>query len=153
MRDRLIELLLTDVECDKDGHGDCSMCEYEYAEYECAKYLSTRIADFLIASGDLLPPCKVGDTVYVIGRTYTECHLGLTPDFDLCAGCEDECDSRESHVIQEKKVKSISYDGSNFGALVDDGSTIYKKFDTSNRYSVFITKEEAEQVLAERKVL
>lgn len=101
----------------------------------------------------IVPPCKVGDTVYVIGRTYTECHLGLTPDFDRCAGCEDECDSRKSLVIREKKVKSISYDGSHFGALVDDGSTIYKKFGTSNRYSVFITKEEAEQVLAERKVL
>ena len=152
MYDRLLELLFTDFECDKDGHGDCSMCEYKYSADKCAKYLSTRIVDFLIASGVIAPPCKVGDTVYVIERAYTKCHLGLTPDFDRCAGCEDECDSRESRVIQEKKVKSISYDGSHFGALVD-GSTIYKKFGTSNQYSVFITKEEAEQVLAERKVL
>ena len=65
MRDRLVELLLTDVECDKDGHGDCSMCEYKYADDECAKYFSERIADFLLENGVIVPPCKVGDIVYL----------------------------------------------------------------------------------------
>lgn len=51
VRRRLVELALTDIECDKDGHGDCSMCEYRYADGECAKYYSGVIVDFFIKNG------------------------------------------------------------------------------------------------------
>lgn len=51
LKQRLIELLLTDIECDKDGHGDCSMCEYRFSDDGCAKHLSVITAEFLIANG------------------------------------------------------------------------------------------------------
>ena len=51
LKQRLIELVLTDVECDKDGHGDCSMCEYSYSDDNCFKYYSGVMTDFLIANG------------------------------------------------------------------------------------------------------
>lgn len=44
-RDRLIELLNTDM----------SGCDGDYAE---------ELADYLIANGVIVPPCKVGDTIY-----------------------------------------------------------------------------------------
>lgn len=143
MLDRLVDLI-NEAKDEYPTIPSVNCCKPTFAYY---------LANRLLADGAIVPPCKVGDTVYVIGRTYTECHLGTTPNLDSCDGCEDECDSRKSLVVQEKKVKSLSYDGSHFGALVDDGSTIYRKFGTSNRYSAFITKEEAEQALAERKVL
>ena len=51
VRQRLIDLALTEIECDKDGHGDCSRCEYRYADDECAKYYSGIMVDFFIANG------------------------------------------------------------------------------------------------------
>lgn len=51
LKQRLIELVLTDVECDKDGHGDCSMCEPRYSDDSCFKYYAGVITDFLIANG------------------------------------------------------------------------------------------------------
>ena len=57
MRDRLIELLeqiagMTDDNACKDCDGDCVRCAYE------------TVADYLLANGVIVPPCKVGDTVY-----------------------------------------------------------------------------------------
>ena len=45
MRNRLIKLLNTDM----------SGCDGDYAE---------ELADYLIANGVIVPPCKVGDTIY-----------------------------------------------------------------------------------------
>lgn len=71
-RDRLIELLETDLECNKDGHGDCSMCEYEYADNDCIRQISIQTADYLLASGVTVPPCKVGDKLYIITNVSQE---------------------------------------------------------------------------------
>ena len=34
----------------------------------CARHWAEIIADYLLANGVIVPPCKVGDTVYVISR-------------------------------------------------------------------------------------
>lgn len=51
MRDRLVELL---KKADKYASGVCT--DYDEAQEVCA--------DFLLAEGVIVPPCKVGDTVY-----------------------------------------------------------------------------------------
>ena len=124
MRDRLIKLLETDVECNKDGHGDCSMCEYKYADDKCAHYLSNIIADFLLANGVIVPPVSVGQTVY---RKY------WNGGFVKCT----------VSMITQKADKSfkirLSYNGSVGDYTEDDfGKT------------VFLTKEEAEAELVKR---
>lgn len=53
MRDRLIELI-----CDKLQDG----CECYCNHPPCGKCKD--IADYLFANGVIVPPCKVGDTVY-----------------------------------------------------------------------------------------
>ena len=71
MRDRLIELL-QDIEhqpektCPKQGTGEeCGDCQYKLeTEKWCDLY--ARKADYLIAKGVIVPPCKVGDIVYEI---------------------------------------------------------------------------------------
>lgn len=67
-RDRLIELIQSAV----DG---------------CARHWAEKIADYLIANGVIVPPCKVGDTVYEITT---------------------------SEEIKQRKVKDIIYDNDGF---------------------------------------
>ena len=55
-RDRLIELI-----CDKIQDGHCiGYCNHPPCN-QCKD-----LADYLIANGVIVPPCRVGDTVYVI---------------------------------------------------------------------------------------
>jgi hypothetical protein len=65
MKDRLVELLMTEVECNKDGHGDCSMCPNKYADKECERHIARLTADYLLKNGVIVPPCNVGDTVWI----------------------------------------------------------------------------------------
>lgn len=69
MRDRLIELVSKARE--KCNLTNCCDCEYRDAEplTNCYSYL---IADQLLESGVIVPPCKVGDTVYRISKRYGE---------------------------------------------------------------------------------
>lgn len=78
-------------------------------------------------------PCKVGDTVYKVW--YKPCHLGETmPDSYDCCGCMDECDLELA--IFEYKVDSITFIINEF--VLTTKNIVY-----------FLTKEEAEQKLAE----
>ena len=58
-RERLIELLMQgDIAAAKQGVFNCCMCRRE-AEI---------LADFLLENGVIVPPCKVGDMVYIFER-------------------------------------------------------------------------------------
>ena len=125
MRKRLLELLMTDIECNKDGLGECSRCEYEYAEVECAKYLTGIITDFLLEHGVIALPVTIGQPVW-----------------ELCRWQHKETEIREGKVsmLQQKADKSwkirISVNSSVYDITLDE---IGKK--------VFLTKEAAEQAL------
>ena len=64
MCDRLIELI--QQADDKCGHTSCGECGRFGTEYDC---LIGLIADYLLANGVIVPPCKVGDTVWVVNKT------------------------------------------------------------------------------------
>lgn len=66
MRNNLIELLETELECNKDGHGDCEMCEYKYASKACIRHISEITADYMLAHNVIVAPVKPNDTVYTI---------------------------------------------------------------------------------------
>lgn len=68
MRTKLYDLLMTEVECDYEGHGDCSMCPHRYSDKDCQARITNIIADFLISSGVVILPVKPRDTVYTISR-------------------------------------------------------------------------------------
>lgn len=62
MRERLIELISqADEECKHTK--DCKSCSGYGKGSMCMNY---HIADHLIANGVIVPPCKVGDVVYVV---------------------------------------------------------------------------------------
>lgn len=61
MRDRLIELI-KQTRCDKkcDGFENAEVCK------GCTAYeMYIKNADYLLANGVIVPPCKVGNFVYV----------------------------------------------------------------------------------------
>lgn len=58
MRDRLIELLDKGNETFRNGEGDCGD-------------LLEHLADHLLSEGVIVPPCKVGDTIWYINQNYS----------------------------------------------------------------------------------
>lgn len=67
MRDRLIELL--------------KMVEYQYIETH--SIMTQNVADFLLQRGVIVPPCKVGDTVYCIIKGFSDVMRGRVCSFIL----------------------------------------------------------------------
>ena len=113
MKDRLIELI-------KEGNGG-----YDFNSLE-------RIVEHLLSNGVIIPPCKVGDTVYGIwscgkhGKSIAEfevAHIDINylPEIEIS--------------FRKKTTTGYYY----FAKLCDIGKT------------VFFTKEEAEKALAERE--
>ena len=111
MRDRLIELIKQAKKKTKNANCDIGR--------------NMIFADYLLANGVIVPPCKVGDTVYVV------------EDW----GYKKELKEKEIGVIVIKGTNEFSKElwedvyGGVIGTFADFGKT------------VFLTKEEAEQTL------
>ena len=132
MRDRLIGLLSTGFECGLSENGDCSNCPHEPFENECFAHWCKERADYLIANGVILPPCKVGDTVYYIEGAYY---------------------NSKRKTVSPIKVTEISWkcdrSGRDLGFALIANGTRYK-FSSIGK-TVFLTREEAEKKLKENK--
>lgn len=126
MRDRLIELLLKDLECDKNGNGNCEMCEYKYADKKCEKYLIRILADHLLANGVILPPCKVGDELFRIIKLTSGAYKPFVPTLP---------DKVEPYGIFYK------------GLMGEYRCIPFEEFGKT----VFLTREEAEKALREKE--
>ena len=93
----------------------------------CAKHWADIIADYLIANGVIVPPCKIGDKVYEIWDMFPQ-------------------------TIMESEVGCIVQKGTNdfsmelwldaYGGVICSSSDIGK--------TAFLTRKEAEKALAER---
>lgn len=115
MRDRLIELIQSSV-------GGC------------ARHWAEVIADHILAAGCILPPCKVGETVYkVVGdkrvKKPYECNV-----VGVWVSADDE--RNDAHLV---RYVSGVFDCSFSVPWTEFGKT------------VFLTKEQAERALAERR--
>ena len=113
-RERLVELLKNDS-CQSPMLCDPN-CKYANLK----RCYEERTADYLLENGVIVPPVKVGDTVYIIERGNYIIPL---------------CGHRKPHW--EKKIEKCSFkywmlDNHKFGE------------------NIFLTREEAEKALAER---
>ena len=128
-RDRLIELT----------SGLPFSAEYEkYNSLEFAEHL----ADHLLSNGVIVPPCKVGDTVYIKNRPLIISFLHIENEvYDVvqfdCDDCGD-CPFYEDDVSFEGE-----HDCKTMGYIQFTEKDIGK--------TVFLTKEEAEKALKERE--
>lgn len=123
MRDRLVELI--------DDYIHYVDVKEWYSEE-----LDEGLADYLIEEGNVIvPPCKVGDTVYYISERYTECTAYRERYSEYsCSGCDVYCDSIKERYIVEVEINNIHWI---FNMWEEFGKT------------VFLTKEEAEKALKE----
>lgn len=88
------------------------------------------VADYLLDNGVIVPPCKVGDTVYFPMETNGECE----PYVDVGTVFAIGIDERHTMWISVRYESGMNY------------------YHTSNGFgkTVFLTREEAEKALAER---
>lgn len=122
-RERLIELInAAHIKCANIDCADDECCEYEMAttpEMNCRDLL---YVDYLLANGVIVPPCKVGDTVYIVDET-----------------------SNEETGIDKAKVTEICYNG--VFVYFDIDKDTYKYSAGQIGKTVFPTKEEALKAL------
>ena len=111
MKERLIELLSKTI-YPKEGDDPAEV-----------------VADYLLANGVIVPPCKVGDTVYFIYETYDEEGINR---------CVLDC-----------KVEQLGIDSKSTWFQLGVKLSGYFRNNTLDK-TVFLTKEEAEKALAER---
>lgn len=149
MRDRLVELLCN-VKCEgEECFGNCphrigQKCNKVQRLEMCSVFA---IADHLLAAGVIVPPCKVGDTVYSIKATYSsKCHLGTYWDEIRCNGCECTCDSHSTYSIQEETVIELSCGGRYWRVKTNktNGNFVFL---SDTPYGRYLTREEAEEAL------
>lgn len=127
MRDRLVELLKS-----KTAPWEYLLCKSNIEA----------LADYLIENGAIVPPCKVGDTVYVDGNSWSEY---------ACIHYENEFIHSKFFVIGEivSIVKTKKQLLMKIRVESANHSRYYHKRYTVNAIgkTVFLTKEEAEQAL------
>lgn len=145
MRERLIELLI-------DGLGESEILSHMYGEPIGTDF--QKFADYLLQNGVVVLPCKIGDRVYQYGKAFTRCsaydYKPRYEDDSECEGCCAKCDSECVDELYTGTVSQIQYgDGWTHVIVkcdnaIDNGSYIV-------RLTVFLTKEEAAEVLERGK--
>lgn len=143
MRDRLLELLCN---CPSKIMGANMFLEK----------ISAELADHLLKNGVIAPPCKVGETVYVIKR----CRCGKPENYDLKA-CGRKIVAKTPKVLarvmfQEtgKRLKP-NYTGKIEYEIAPKGTICYSLYEkqftlkmlTEIGKTVFFSRKEAEQAL------
>lgn len=114
MRERLIESLLR---CDKEY--DVLSC---YNKRPKRRQAAEIIADGLLASGAIMPPCKVGDILYM--------PLGKILEYEVI-----------SWLMREEGLQLVTHSRTTGG--------LYRIWAACIGKTVFLTKEEAEAALKE----
>lgn len=109
-RERLLELVCKglDTECG----SECYLPSKQYCKECCG------VTDYLLDKGVLVPPCKVGDTVWIVDEN-----------------------SNEFDGIDECKISRIIWDGTSFLLMFDKDNFGY--YDYSIGKKVFLSREDA----------
>ena len=138
MRDRLInELKKAKTNCLIKETGGCLACKYRNR----ADCTIENIADRLLANGVIVPPCKVGDTVYSLREVSCE-------DIDeVHTVCEHYGFGTYDRICTLEKPQKCPYRYRIFKSLVTEYNLL--SFARLWGKTVFLTKEEAKEKLKE----
>lgn len=130
MRDRLAELIA-------DSFG------VDPAYFDVDQFA---LADHLLANGVILPPCKVGDTVYSLDDYVSDssgcrlCEHFFAEGFGDLPECGKTKDGRKAAECTEIKEETVTY----------RDILRHLSFDHFGK-TVFLTREEAEKALREKE--
>lgn len=109
------------------------------------KKIKERVADYLIANGVIVPPVKVGDTVYIKGEALEISFMQMSKEETLYC-IQLDCGERDCYVCPFYEDE-VSWEGEHdcrtYGYIEFTASDIGK--------TVFLTREEAEKALKERE--
>lgn len=113
--------------CPRPDDVTCKGCKYDLEEGcdMCGRY-----ADYLLANGVIVPPVKIGQTVYLPCETDGECEPYVDVGTVFAIGID------EGHTMWI----SVRY---------ESGLRYYHTLDDFDK-TIFITREDAEKALAER---
>lgn len=114
MRDRLSQLIFNKL---SETCGECS-------SLECTE----KLTDYLLANGVIVPPCKVGDTVYFVARNSGR-PIGTIYEIE---------------IVQIARRKEGFHAKGRFKGNLNEFEIRYFKIDN---YSFFLIREEAEAAL------
>ena len=123
-KERLKKLIAEGQIC--PGEAYCITCKY-LSDGDCD---TTRLADYLLEKGVIIPPVKIGQTVYVITKTDIRAYKVHTI---VVGDAYHKC-----YFFAEWYYDSLALHNADFD-FADVGKT------------VFLTKEEAQKVLEERE--
>lgn len=146
MRERLLKLIKeADDICSKTKQ--CEGCIGFGKGEECVNFL---IADHLLANGVIVPPCKVGDVLYVLG-TCKDLFLVTTspcPYEDVCwvTDCNSAADVKR---VFPATVECIGIGDHDIYTICFE-SIDYEYYSTEIGKTVFLSYEEAEAALKGR---
>lgn len=130
MRDKLLELL--------SYFGD----GYKIENRRLYETKITDIADYLLANGVIVPPCKVGDTVYVKWRLHRNSNDGIYPVKVYALRWDEK--KNNFRVCVEGKFEISAYGGK----YTHHYQATFVWHNVGK--TVFLSQEEAEKALAER---
>lgn len=133
MRERLIELLLNKScwkrECPEVQCDECGCIPLASGDSE-------KVADYLLENGVIVPPCKVGDTVYVNPKTWGGIsfihydNLFIHSKYFLVAEVVSVIKTRKQNLIKLKVYNRTTY------------TPEYRRYPISSiSKTVFLTKE------------
>ena len=130
-RERLIELLKNNYSCRIEDCKKCGLCD------KCFIY---READYLLANGVIVPPCKVGDDVWVIDREDGEA-VGVSCVMFLAKskGC----------IIATAQINDYDLDEIIEYHIIETQDNIDTDLMVYSDDDCFLTREEAERALKE----
>lgn len=123
-REKLIELI---VNADTYDSYECKLCTKDDDACDCC--YAEKLADHLLANGVIVPPCKVGDTVYEIQPIRQR--------------------------VQSYEITTLKWNGHYwwFTWIIKDHNGIYGNVEGFNSHqfgkTVFLTREEAKEKLKE----
>ena len=146
-RERLIELI---VNADTYDSYECKLCAKDDDACDCC--FAEKLADHLLANGVIVPPCKVGDTMYKVCTVNSRIQMGQLWDGKIVKTNCDRCGYRNCHCYD------IGLRKHDPDTMID---VIVPKIISSLEFAVkimpyvgtvwFNTEEEAEQALKERE--
>lgn len=131
MRERLIELI--------DNYTESVSARELHSQEFCVDFV-----DYLLANGVIVPPCKVGDTVYAISdsrvSTGEVIEISMFPEISVTLEirCDYDCDDCPFGDWTQNYGGDYSCSGE-YGTMVIQDKEFGK--------TVFLTSEEAEQAL------
>ena len=110
---------------------------------------SVRLTDHLLANGVIVPPCKVGDTVYAISESRIEechCYEIMIHGSEMSVETEHNCD----YDCKGCPFSAWGQDYSGEHSCQGEYGIHFFNFEDFGK-TVFLTREEAEKALAKMK--